>query len=355
MLQEIMEPAVSGELLIEEISSPIAALQLHDFCDDDEVAGGGAGDLFCRSGNSIRLPSVSSSAARNAVANGQEALCCYGVDSAAATAFSFFPSLYALLDVLPPPPDPEPDLSVYPSSVNLLPSPPSAVMFQVPPESAMYVGDSFDHMMLKETITDGYSLNPSMVAGESSIGQQPQHLYEEPGYAPPEMVGLNAPSFELLESINATLYGGADTQRFFGGVTPPVGPTARLLAESGAPVGSFGHEALQHRLFGSGDFQKVIGGCSSGSIASSDDPTYKVGRLSVEERKEKIHRYMKKRNERNFSKKIKIAGLECVGDSRRTTNWERRPSANEFDDDEEVKLIATTLANKFSGVNSFRI
>ncbi|RZR72252.1 hypothetical protein BHM03_00011757 [Ensete ventricosum] len=36
-----------------------------------------------------------------------------------------------------------------------------------------------------------------------------------------------------------------------------------------------------------------------------DESTYKVGRLSVEERKEKIHRYMKKRNERNFSKKIK--------------------------------------------------
>lgn len=38
-----------------------------------------------------------------------------------------------------------------------------------------------------------------------------------------------------------------------------------------------------------------------------DESTYKVGRLSVEERKEKIHRYMKKRNERNFSKKIKVS------------------------------------------------
>ncbi|KAF6156427.1 hypothetical protein GIB67_009085 [Kingdonia uniflora] len=40
-------------------------------------------------------------------------------------------------------------------------------------------------------------------------------------------------------------------------------------------------------------------------ISNLEESTFKVGRLSVEERKEKIHRYMKKRNERNFSKKIK--------------------------------------------------
>lgn len=65
---------------------------------------------------------------------------------------------------------------------------------------------------------------------------------------------------------------------------------------------------------------KVIGGCSSSmrplptsnAVASLDDPTYKVGRLSVEERKEKIHRYMKKRNERNFSKKIKVGARTCT-------------------------------------------
>lgn len=41
-------------------------------------------------------------------------------------------------------------------------------------------------------------------------------------------------------------------------------------------------------------------------ISSLEDTTFKVGKLSVEQRKEKIHRYMKKRNERNFSKKIKV-------------------------------------------------
>jgi hypothetical protein len=41
-------------------------------------------------------------------------------------------------------------------------------------------------------------------------------------------------------------------------------------------------------------------------LSGLEDSTFKVTRLSPEERKEKIHRYIKKRNERNFSKKIKV-------------------------------------------------
>lgn len=41
-------------------------------------------------------------------------------------------------------------------------------------------------------------------------------------------------------------------------------------------------------------------------ITNMEESSYKVGKLSVEQRKEKIHRYLKKRNERNFSKKIKV-------------------------------------------------
>lgn len=59
--------------------------------------------------------------------------------------------------------------------------------------------------------------------------------------------------------------------------------------------------------------QQLMGGVagSSAPMASEmssleDSSCNKVRRLSVEQRKEKIHRYMKKRNERNFSKKIKV-------------------------------------------------
>jgi len=60
--------------------------------------------------------------------------------------------------------------------------------------------------------------------------------------------------------------------------------------------------------------QKLVSAAGgSGTLAPEishlEDSTLKVGKLSVEQRKEKIHRYMKKRNERNFSKKIKVLYL----------------------------------------------
>lgn len=52
-----------------------------------------------------------------------------------------------------------------------------------------------------------------------------------------------------------------------------------------------------------------VGGRLPSDMSSIEESSFKVGRLSVEERKEKIHRYLKKRNERNFSKKIKVSYL----------------------------------------------
>lgn len=64
------------------------------------------------------------------------------------------------------------------------------------------------------------------------------------------------------------------------------------------------------KAFSAESQQLVNGGGSSTTLApemsSLEESTFKVGKLSVEQRKEKIHRYMKKRNERNFSKKIKV-------------------------------------------------
>ncbi|XP_030463981.2 uncharacterized protein LOC115683586 [Syzygium oleosum] len=67
--------------------------------------------------------------------------------------------------------------------------------------------------------------------------------------------------------------------------------------------------------------QKLMNGNSSSApfttdISNLEDSTYTVRKLSVEQRKEKIHRYMKKRNERNFSKKIKYACRKTLADSR---------------------------------------
>ena len=53
----------------------------------------------------------------------------------------------------------------------------------------------------------------------------------------------------------------------------------------------------------------VLPQCGTDITGLDDGSVNKVAKLTAEQRKEKIHRYMKKRNERNFSKKIKVSLL----------------------------------------------
>ncbi|OVA02325.1 CCT domain [Macleaya cordata] len=137
-------------------------------------------------------------------------------------------------------------------------------------------------------------------------------------------------------------------------------------------------------VFSSGDMQTlnnenqqlVNGGGNTTPLTSEittlEESTYKVGRLSVEERKEKIHRYMKKRNERNFSKKIKYACRKTLADSRPRVRGRFaknddfgetvRPScSNPEDEDDEVvgkeedeMVDSSDIFAHISGVNSFK-
>ncbi|GAA0176510.1 hypothetical protein LIER_29487 [Lithospermum erythrorhizon] len=135
--------------------------------------------------------------------------------------------------------------------------------------------------------------------------------------------------------------------------------------------------------------QHLIKGCSSSSpltpeIPKLDDSTFKVGKLSVEEKREKIHRYLKKRNERNFNKKIKrninwVACRKTLADSRPRVrgrfakNDELMEAAraalmqHEEDTDEECRQMVSVKEEKeqdmvdtsnifahLSGVNSFK-
>ncbi|KAL8158358.1 hypothetical protein AgCh_002882 [Apium graveolens] len=113
-------------------------------------------------------------------------------------------------------------------------------------------------------------------------------------------------------------------------------------------------------------------------LSSLEDSTFKVGKLSVEERKEKIHRYMKKRNERNFSKKIKYACRKTLADSRPRVrgrfaknddfgeNTRTACGMHEDDTDEDLRPIHVVVKEEdemidssdifahISGVNSFK-
>ncbi|XP_038977314.1 uncharacterized protein LOC103703997 [Phoenix dactylifera] len=402
MLQDVIHP--SSEPL--SIESPIAA-QILDFYDDD------GSDLFphydtqlLRSSDDVSTsyaaPSVSVSATT-------APLCCSNEASfspSAANVCSPFLSidaatLSALLDA-PRPPLPGVD---HPSPTN-----PSS-MFPVPPQS---VGDQHQHQMMDPFapigLTDpipvgGYgayspeSVAPIHIGGPSA--QQQALAYEEECLAAMAggLVGLEAavqpPSFAFPDGggIGALYHqgrmvGGEGPQGFFNAGMMMVGPRGQVaeyqpLVEGAGNVGIYGPE----RVYGSGDLQQVIGGnqhlmggCSGGptplpasDISALDESTFKVGRLSAEERKEKIHRYMKKRNERNFSKKIKYACRKTLADSRPRVRGRfakndefgeaTRPTSSHHEFDEEEEVVAkeeedihdsSDILAHISGVNSFK-
>ncbi|KAI4368432.1 hypothetical protein MLD38_016989 [Melastoma candidum] len=92
----------------------------------------------------------------------------------------------------------------------------------------------------------------------------------------------------------------------------------------------------QNNIMGKGGTTPLLSDTSK-----TEDPTFKVGKLSVEQRKEKIHRYMKKRNERNFSKKIKYACRKTLADSRPrvrgrfTKNGEKGQNTGNIDEEDK--------------------
>ncbi|CAL9089195.1 unnamed protein product [Musa textilis] len=407
----------SHQIVWEGISSPIA-MQLLDFCDDD---GSAASDIFIRtdhhpsqpclphredgsssSSSSTSSSTSTSSAATTAIATNTP-LYCYAGDAAP---FSPFSSLYALLDAPSVPLDPESGLALYPSSSSSSQNPPPHTlpppMFPLAP-TPPYFGEPFDDILLTETIPSGFSLDPTMVVPMPATGgppcqqQNPQAAYGEQYYAagmqqPQELVGLDAPPCGFLEGtlgMGAALYGGGggEPQGFFG--MAAAGPDAALVglgdAAEGSDLGTFGQEAIA-RAYSPGDLQVISGGgqhlmvgCSGNSrqpLPATDvsplEDSYKVGRLSVEERKQKIHRYMKKRNERNFSKKIKYACRKTLADSRPRVRGRfakndelgelarLRSSNHEFEDEEEVAIKEEDILNTsdilahLSGVNSFK-
>ncbi|XP_020259897.1 zinc finger protein CONSTANS-LIKE 4-like [Asparagus officinalis] len=164
------------------------------------------------------------------------------------------------------------------------------------------------------------------------------------------------------------------------------GAEAGMGAEGGGFGSIYGLESTQ-RVYNSldmqviGDYKNLVDGCNSNhttlstsDIAPLDDSTLKVGRLSPEERKEKIHRYLKKRSERNFNKKIKYACRKTLADSRPRVRGRfakndehgegstRTSSSNhEYLDEGEVAVIkeeddilnSSDIFSQINGVNSF--
>ncbi|KAE8651799.1 uncharacterized protein LOC101214336 isoform X2 [Cucumis sativus] len=163
-----------------------------------------------------------------------------------------------------------------------------------------------------------------------------------------------------------------------------LGPDLQDLDYQGDNCGLYSQDCMQGtfnpadlQVLNNENLQLAAGAMNCTSLASDlsslKDSTFKVGKLSTEERKEKIHRYMKKRNERNFSKKIKYACRKTLADSRPRVrgrfakndelaeNHRAACSNHEGEEEEEVvvkeedsMVDSSDIFAHISGVNSFK-
>ncbi|KAL5781606.1 hypothetical protein ACOSP7_006635 [Xanthoceras sorbifolium] len=284
------------------------------------------------------------------------------------------------------------------ASIDFSPSPP----FSIPPFlSTHHYQFDFSSVQpqipITDAIVDGLSVSQYPVEPVGSLLGHPPlpSVFEEdclssvPSYVPLNpsspscsFLGPSMATYMPTASMAATL--SVDSAGIFtGSILRGSELQLQELDFQGDNGGIFCPE--MQRVLNSGDLQKalscesqqLVGGPSvstpiASEMSSLEDSTFKVGKLSVEQRKEKIHRYMKKRNERNFSKKIKYACRKTLADSRprvrgrfaknddfgetlRTTC-----SNHEEDDDDEVivkeeddMVDSSDIFAHISGVNSF--
>ncbi|CAM0956865.1 unnamed protein product [Alopecurus aequalis] len=320
-------------ILQDGISSPIAA-HIFDFCDD----GTGGGDLFAAVNAASDVFAASSEDASSSSTTATPPLCSDNLSSsgaAAVTAFSPLPSLDSTLSALleddqPPGPDAELLLPIdyaFPADETqpdqqqfgqmVLP-----VAEHLPALQTQMSSTASDLMQIASGYTDE-CFAAALAGGFMGLDETTLCQQQPPGAMLPAAVGD-----AMTQGCYAAAQGG-----FFGCSGCPgtvmsmmlgmdeIGEYQRMTMEgAGAlvdtdPSAQMAFPTASEMQMGSGSpgGQLPATGAESSSL---EDTSFKAARLSVEERKEKIHRYIKKRNERNFSKKIKYACRKTLADSR---------------------------------------
>ncbi|RCV18258.1 hypothetical protein SETIT_3G285700v2 [Setaria italica] len=193
----------------------------------------------------------------------------------------------------------------------------------------------FNQMGLPETLAE--QVPPMQMSSSASVLMPPTSDYDE-CYTAAWQTGA------ILPGCNAE----ASQQGFFNSAssnsTVMIGEYQKMMEDS--MQGTFNTNA---EMQVGGNNQHLINGCNGNpttlpptELSGLEDSTFKVVRLSPEERKEKIHRYIKKRNERNFSKKIKYACRKTLADSRARDHMK-----------EEDMMDTSDILAQLSGLNSY--
>ncbi|KAG2727801.1 hypothetical protein I3843_01G169400 [Carya illinoinensis] len=283
------------------------------------------------------------------------------------------------------------------ASIDFSPSPP----FSVPPYLTIQ-HDQFGfssvqpQIPISDTVVEGFSQYPAdpvaplmgaslpAVYKEDCLSSVPSYVPLNPSSPSCSFLGPALGTYMPAGAMNAAAL-SADSSGIFGG-TILMGSDLQPqeLDYQGDNGGIYYSDSMQ-RVFNSGDLQalttesqQLVGKAGNSTplaseISSLEDSTYKVGKLSVEQRKEKIHRYLKKRNERNFSKKIKYACRKTLADSRPRVRGRfaknddfgevHRPACSNHEEDDEDEVVvkeeddlvdSSDIFSHISGVNSFK-
>ncbi|KAF8672721.1 hypothetical protein HU200_049418 [Digitaria exilis] len=342
--------------LQDDISSPIAA-HILDFCDD-----GSGGDLFAAVNVASDMFTAASSddASSSSVTTTTtpQAPCSHGDNvssGAAAAAFSPMPSLDSTLSALLEEDDPS-----VPDTELLLP----IDYHQFAAAVAVDEPQQPEQGQLPVALEQPPALQTQMSSNASELMQLASSAYSDKCFAaamagaggggyvgleevlcqqqPPPQPGALLPAGVMESTVQGCLF-TKDTAAvavqgggFFGtagGCTgmvmsmmgmEEIGEYQRMMESASAALAathspdaaadSSVSTAAQMAAFAGGNAgeMQMGGSMSPGRMPAAteastlEDQSFKSARISVEERREKIHRYIKKRNERNFSKKIKV-------------------------------------------------
>lgn len=118
------------------------------------------------------------------------------------------------------------------------------------------------------------------------------------------------------------------------------------------------------RVYSTGDIKSVQGFTVpfESNCIISEDKEFRIGQYTVEERRERIHRYRKKRTERNFNKKIKYACRKSLADNQprvrgrfasKTRDVERSSANAHLEEDQEEVVYSIQEDDEENVINGY--
>ncbi|KAJ3682397.1 hypothetical protein LUZ60_014970 [Juncus effusus] len=304
------------EISIDGISSPIAQ-HILDFCDDGETVG----DLFSITGAS-RDPPTTSSKPVVSTNNMSDQLASLNDDPDISIAFSNFQSIdpASISALLDSPVRSEPQYDRQSQNQNQNQNQPQMIL----PLSYAPPNQQFNNGGSGFSIDDEIQMNDRTEAGLQFPMMAPSISSLLPIQQSSQMQGeYNLRLQNSLFPQTITPENNHEMQGYFGNGNNGNGYMSELDGMiEGLSVYNSPCQDQMRRIYSAGDMQmmqgnqNMIGEGNMIGLQEQESSCYRVGRLTQEERKVKIDRYIRKRNERNFKKKIKYACRKTLADSR---------------------------------------